>query len=154
MNTAEQPNPPDLFSHITTQIFQLNGLLLAWGDQFCADLNLTSARWQMLGALHLAEEPQTSPQLADRMGMTRQGSQKQLNLLLADGLVETIENPAHKRSSLYTLTPQGQAVYHKIHQRWHQQINNWSTGLKMDDLQTTEKILNHLTVQIKSNPAD
>ena len=69
----------EALSRITTEIFYINGLLLAWGDRFAADLGLTSARWQMLGALAHAAEAQTSPQLGERMGMSRQGAQKQLN---------------------------------------------------------------------------
>ena len=84
----------EALSRITTEIFYTNGLLLAWGDRFAADLGLTSARWQMLGALAHAAEAQTSPQLGERMGMSRQGAQKQLNLLLADGLVAAADNPA------------------------------------------------------------
>ena len=35
----------EALSRITTEIFYTNGLLLAWGDRFAADLGLTSARW-------------------------------------------------------------------------------------------------------------
>lgn len=151
--TTENPHHPqnahEILSHLTTQVFQLNGLLLVWGDHFCADLGLTSARWQMLGALDLAAAPQTSPQLAERMGMTRQGAQKQLNLLLESGLIAVNDNPAHKRSPLYTLTPQGQAVYDEIRQRWQQQALLWCEGLDAEALQAAEKVLNHLTVQVK-----
>jgi len=41
-----------------------------------------------LGAIALAEEPQTAPQIAAAMGGTRQGVQKQLNLAVAEGLIE------------------------------------------------------------------
>jgi hypothetical protein len=55
----------------------VNGQLLAAGDRLVEDLNLTSARWQMLGAIALADSPHTAPQLAARMGVSRQGAQKQ-----------------------------------------------------------------------------
>ena len=85
-----------LLSELVVQIFRVNGTLTAWGDRFAAESGLTTARWQVLGAISMAKEPSTSPQIAERMGITRQGVQKQLNLLRDEGLVMSFENPAHK----------------------------------------------------------
>ena len=68
-----------LLSELVVQIFRANGALTAWGDRFAAESGLTTARWQVLGAISMAKEPSTSPQIAERMGITRQGVQKQLN---------------------------------------------------------------------------
>ena len=68
-------------TQLTLTVFRLNGMLLHWGDQVVEPLGLTSARWQMLGALALASTPLTAPQVGEAMGVTRQGAQKQLNLL-------------------------------------------------------------------------
>ena len=99
-------------------MFRLNGVLLHRGDQLVAPLGLTSARWQMLGAIALAGTPLTAPQIAEAMGVTRQGAQKQLNMLLEQGLVEARPNPAHRRSPLYVLTPQGLALYRQADALW------------------------------------
>ena len=100
-------------TQLALTVFRLNGALLHWGDRLVEPLGLTSARWQMLGAIALAEAPLTAPQVGDTMGVTRQGAQKQLNLLLEQGLVEVKPNPAHRRSPLYVLTAQGLALYRK-----------------------------------------
>ncbi|QTD45099.1 MarR family winged helix-turn-helix transcriptional regulator [Ottowia testudinis] len=105
-------------TQLTLTVFRLNGVLLHWGDQLVAPLGLTSARWQMLGAIHLAATPLTAPQVGESMGVTRQGAQKQLNLLLEQGLVEARHNLAHRRSPLYVLTPQGVALYQKADALW------------------------------------
>lgn len=116
------PSAPNLGAVAVTQlalsVFRLNGVLLQWGDQLVAPLGLTSARWQMLGAIALAGTPLTAPQVGEAMGVTRQGAQKQLNLLLEQGLVEAHSNPAHRRSLLYALTPQGLALYCKADAIW------------------------------------
>ena len=39
-------------------VFRLNGRLLAAGDHLVSDLGLTSARWQVLGAIAHAPSPQ------------------------------------------------------------------------------------------------
>ncbi len=105
-------------TQLVLRVFRLNGVLLHWGDQLVAPLGLTSARWQMLGAIALAGTPLTAPQIAEAMGVTRQGAQKQLNLLLEQGLVEARPNPAHRRSPLYVLTPQGLALYRQADALW------------------------------------
>lgn len=140
----------ETLSRITTEIFYTNGLLLAWGDRFAADLGLTSARWQMLGALAQAAEAQTSPQLGERMGMSRQGAQKQLNLLLADGLVAAADNPAHKRSPLYSLTEHGTAVFAQVRQRWMAQAAEWAQDLSVEELAMAEKVLLALGQRVKA----
>lgn len=105
-------------TQLTLTVFRLNGVLLHWGDQLVAPLGLTSARWQMLGALALANAPLTAPQVGEAMGVTRQGAQKQLNLLRAQGLVVALPNPAHRRSPHYALTPQGLALYRQADATW------------------------------------
>jgi DNA-binding MarR family transcriptional regulator len=57
---------------VILSIFRANGLVLGAGDLLTADDGLTSARWQVLGAVALAERPLTVPQIARRMGLTRQ----------------------------------------------------------------------------------
>ena len=103
---------------LTLTVFRLHGTLLQWGDALVAPLGLTSARWQMLGALALAGTPLTAPQVGDAMGVTRQGAQKQLNLLLEQGLVQAQLNPAHRRSPRYVLTPRGQQLYARAEAAW------------------------------------
>ena len=116
------PTQPEFPAVAVTQlmltVFRLNGVLLHWGDQLVAPLGLTGARWQVLGAIVLSGTPLTAPQVGEAMGVTRQGAQKQLNLLLDQGLVEACPNPAHRRSPLYVLTSQGLALYQQADTLW------------------------------------
>ena len=68
----------DVVTEIILSVFRLNAQLLEQGDRLVKPLRLTSARWQVLGAIAMAGEPQTAPQIAAAMGVTRQGVQKQL----------------------------------------------------------------------------
>lgn len=126
-------------------VFQLNGGLLGWGDKFSAPEGLTSARWQMLGAIALARQPLTAPQIAASMGVTRQGAQKQLNLLRQGGLVEARDNPLHKRSPLYVLTQQGKQAYSSIEKHWNVHVEQVAAGFTSTELDTTAKVLARLT---------
>ena len=107
---------------LTLTVFRLNGVLLQWGDRLVEPLGLNSARWQMLGAIALANKPLTAPQVGNAMGVTRQGAQKQLNLLLEQGLAESRANPAHRRSPVYELTPLGRALYVQAQELWATQV--------------------------------
>ncbi len=107
---------------LTLTVFKLHGALLQWGDKLVEPLGLTSARWQVLGAIALADRPLTAPQIGGAMGVTRQGAQKQLNLLLELGLVEAVRNPAHQRSPLYALTARGRQLYERVEELWTTRI--------------------------------
>lgn len=118
--------------------------MVEWGDRFAAPLELTSARWQMLGALALAKEPLSSPRIAEYMGVTRQGAQKQLNLLLEGGLVERLPNPGNLRSPLYRLSETGKSKYSEVEAYWRAHARSLSTHLTAQELDVAEKVLNRI----------
>ena len=137
-------------SQLVLGIFRLNGQIAAWGDRFAAASQLTTARWQVLGAIASGETPPTAPQIAERMGISRQGVQKQLNLLLAEQLVNAQDNAAHKRSPCYTLTASGQALLDDISTRWRAQASVWAQDYPPDALAAALTVLETLSRQIQS----
>jgi DNA-binding MarR family transcriptional regulator len=131
-----------LISETVVAIFQANGKMLEWGDAFTAPFGLTSARWQILGAIALAGQKQTAPQIAEQMGVSRQGAQKQLNLLADDGLVEKLANPFHQRSPQYRLTKKGSSLFHRVNQAWQTFATKTGKAFSAQDLETTLRSLN------------
>lgn len=136
---------PERLTELVLSVFQLNGTLVEWGDGFSAPAGLSSARWQMLGAVALAGAPLTAPQIATRMGVTRQGAQKQLNTLMEARLVRASPNPGHKRSPLYTLTDAGQQAYRSLDERWQQHVRKLATTFDATELATAARVLGALT---------
>jgi DNA-binding MarR family transcriptional regulator len=139
-----------LLTDVILLLFHVNGQLLAAGDRLVADLHLTSARWQMLGAVALSDSPRTAPQLAIQMGVTRQGAQKQLDLLLKAGLVMAEANPGHARSPLYTLTRKGTSIYvvtERIQATWAKQL---ARKLPMSDLEAAKRLLEELSGRLST----
>ena len=134
----------DQFTAAILQVFRTNGQMIAWGDKFSAPFGLTSARWQMLGALALSSTPLTAPQVAIHMGVTRQGAQKQLNLLLDEGLVKKQPNPYHKRSPFYQLTAAGQVLYQRVAKDWSDHAEQISQAFSADELATTINVLQRI----------
>src|SRR5260370_33970175 len=101
----------DAATEVVLETFRVNGLLLAAGSRLAARERLTPARWQVLGAVALAGRPLTVPQIARRMGLTRQAVQASVNRLLAEALVEARGNLHHRRGTLIEPTPPGRQRY-------------------------------------------
>lgn len=108
---------PDTISDLILEVFRLNGRLLAAGDRLVRDLDLTSARWQVLGAVALADRAETVAGLARGMGLTRQAVQRLVNDLQADGLLVTTDNPNHRSARLVSMTETGAAAYAEASRR-------------------------------------
>ena len=70
--------PSEHLTAVTLNIFRLNGILYEWGNRFAAPLGLNTSRWQVLGAVLLSDMPPTVPQIAEKMGITRQGRFKRI----------------------------------------------------------------------------
>ena len=134
----------ELLTETVLTVFRTNGCLIDWGDKFVAPFGLTSARWQMLGALAFSKQTLTAPQLAATMGVSRQGAQKQLNLLEAENMVNKLPNPHHRRSPYYELTKSGKKIYTVIESRWKAHTKELCSGLNLSDILTAKRVLTFL----------
>ena len=123
------------------EVFRLNGLLLAHGDRLVADLGLTSARWQVLGAAVLAAEELTVSAISRRMGLSRQAVQRTVNELVASGHVTMVDNPRDKRARLVRLTRTGHDAYEAAIARQVPWANAVADGVRVGDL---SMIVDHL----------
>jgi DNA-binding MarR family transcriptional regulator len=109
-------------------VFRLNGALIAAGDRLVADLDLTSARWQVLGVIANVPVPLSVASIARTIGLTRQAVRGITAELVASGLVELKPNPHHRRAQLVVLTAKGTNAEQAARRR---QIP-WATGLGKD----------------------
>jgi DNA-binding MarR family transcriptional regulator len=131
-------------TRVVLSVFRANGLLLAVGDLLAADEGLTAARWQVLGAIALAERPLTVPQIARRMGLTRQSVHATVNRLVGEGLLELAANQDHRRSPLVCLTEAGRTTYSATDRRQATWVNRLAGGIGRTDLDTTARVLDEL----------
>ncbi len=148
--TNELESKAAILTDIMLTVFRVNGRLLEKGDQLVEPLNLTSARWQVLGAVALAGNPLSAPQIAEAMGITRQGAQKQLNKLEEDGFFEQSPNPRHQRSSLYALTGLGKRAFTKAMNLEAAWANGLVASLPPQDLKKTLQTLNAIYERLDS----
>ena len=148
------PTKADKLTAISLAVFRLNGQFVDWGNHFSRPHGLTTARWQVLGAIAMASHPPNVPQIAAVMGVSRQGVLKQINLLVDEGLVQPLSNPTHKRSPLYALTKTGQAAYDAMIVRWNGHAQEMATEFTAVDLDAAVKVLSMLSRLYESESLD
>src|SRR5215471_2601278 len=141
----------DAATAVVLEIFRVNGLVLADGNRLAVAEGLTAARWQVLGAVALAGRPLTVPQIARRMGLTRQAVQESVNRMLAEALVEARDNLDHRRSPLIGLTELGRRKYTAVDQRQSRWINELAAGLQITDLAAAAHVLRDLGDRLESS---
>jgi len=132
----------DAFTQLILETFRFNGQLLAAGDRLTKELDLSSALWQVLGAI--SEAPLPVAQIARNMGLTRQSVRRTANVLREKSFVEFQENPNHRRAKLVVLTKQGRNVLDqatKIQIDWSNRI---AQDLSAPKLNVAKKIIRTL----------
>jgi DNA-binding MarR family transcriptional regulator len=105
----------------------------------------------VLGAIALAERPLTVPQIARRMGLTRQSVHATVNRLVRDGFVELSPNADHRRSPVVGVTKQGSAKYEAIDARQVAWINRLAQGISRSDIETAARVLNELCRRLEDD---
>ena len=100
----------DLVTDLVIAVFRLNGRLVETGNRLVTGIGLTTAWWQVLGALARSPAPLPVASIARNMGLSRQSVQRTADLLAEKGLVRFEPNPHHQRAKLVVLTPAGSAA--------------------------------------------
>ena len=101
-------DPATLLPLIVADIFELAGRFRADGEAIAATVGQTQARWQVLSAASGA--PMTVPQIARRLGVTRQNVQRVADLLVKEAWAGFELNPDHRGSPHLVLTERGRTA--------------------------------------------
>jgi DNA-binding MarR family transcriptional regulator len=89
--------------------------------------------------------PQTVPQMARARPVSRQLIQTLVNALEADGLVETVENPAHLRSRLIRLTMRGRKAVKRMEGRERELLSGLELNVPLRDVKSAARVLGAVT---------
>lgn len=142
------PQKGPVFTEIVLEVFKLGGLLVSEGDDMGSEYGITSARWKILGALYLAGEPQTVPQIARSMGLTRQAVQRLVDAMHQDELLVFQDNPGHKRAKLISLSERGKTIYLKLDEKQSVWAMTCSKDIGREELETTLSVLKRIAVSM------
>jgi DNA-binding MarR family transcriptional regulator len=144
----------EALTELMLEVFRLNGRLLTSGDRLVADMGLTSARWQVLGAISLAGNRLPVAHIARNMGLTRQAVQRVVNELAAAGLVNFAPNPYHRRAHLVVRTAQGSDAYRAAMDRQAPWANQLADALDERDIMLAIRVLRTLVQRLDPSAAD
>ena len=140
----------EALTELILTMFRANNATLAWGDRIVSPLGLTSARWQVLGAIVQADRDQPVAWLARDLGANRQNIQRIVNDLQKDGLVAFEPNPHHKRAKLVVLTPKGQQTYDAAIRRYNPIVEALADGLPSEGVRAAQRVLSTLRDRIEA----
>jgi DNA-binding MarR family transcriptional regulator len=141
------PDPSRLrraWTSLVIEVFRMNGDLLAAGDALVGDLGLTSARWQVLGAIALSPVPLPVAHIARNMGLTRQSVQRVVDEMRADDLVRLEPNPHHRRAMLVMATERGDAAYRAASERQERWADDLLCGLPAEGFEAASALLREM----------
>ncbi len=97
----------------------------------------------MLRSLSL-EGPQTVPQIARSRPVARQHIQRLANEAEAEGLIEFVDNPAHRRSKLMRITPKGETTYGELMGRMAALSEELASGMDAGAIAEATEVLRQL----------
>jgi DNA-binding MarR family transcriptional regulator len=97
---------------IVADIFELAGLFRDSGETIARTVGQTQARWQVMSAA--SADPRTVPQIARRLGVSRQNVQRIAGLLVAEHWASFEPNPDHRGSPFLVLNARGRDALAKI----------------------------------------
>ncbi|WP_298331408.1 MarR family winged helix-turn-helix transcriptional regulator [Haloactinopolyspora sp.] len=86
----------------------------------------------------------TVPGLARRLDLSRQFVQRMVNDAHTATWVELRANPAHRRSSLVTITPAGEAAIDRVARREHELMSQVGGGLTRGEIDATLRVLGEM----------
>jgi DNA-binding MarR family transcriptional regulator len=123
-------------------------LLRAAGKRIGAVTAADGGYWGMLRSLKV-EGPQTVPQIARSRPVSRQHIQKLANEMIAEGVIELVDNPTHRRSKLLSLTGKGETVFQEITDRIAQEAEDFAEGMNIEELLVSVKVLRQLSAKLR-----
>jgi DNA-binding MarR family transcriptional regulator len=97
---------------VVADIFELAGRFRDHGEDIARTVGQTQARWQVMSAA--SAERKSVPQIARRLGVTRQNVQRIADLLVEENWASFENNPDHRASPHLVLNNRGRAALDRL----------------------------------------
>ncbi|MGW7662855.1 MarR family winged helix-turn-helix transcriptional regulator [Streptomyces sp. NPDC054756] len=147
MNDTAEPLPPDELARRLTEVFDLVGPLYRLTqhsvERGAAAEGLSVTVRAVLDLLH-RRGPLTVPSMGRTLAVSRQFVQRTVNEAAERGLVESVPNPAHRRSSLIRLTDAGRRAITAVLAREHGALRGTGGDLTDADVTACVRVLGEL----------
>lgn len=140
----------DALTELVLRTFRLNGLFLAVAEQMARPVGLTSARWQVLGAV--LPEPIPVAGIARAMGLARQSVQRLADALVKDGMAEYVPNPRHRRAKLLRPTRAGWDAIAVIRPLQYAFANHVTAEIGEAELRQAVEVIDRVIASLEYDP--
>lgn len=141
MRETQRTPAGEAMTPLVLDLLRLNSLIVTSGDRLVVGLGLTSARWQVLGAIDAADRPQPVAWLARDLGANRQNVQRIVNDLNRDGLLTFEPNPHHRRAQLVVMTAKGREAFAAAMNLQTPWVNHLTEGLSVDEINSVRRFV-------------
>jgi len=133
-----------IFNLLISDIFFLAGVFRKRGARMSKKVGLTHPQWALLVAA--TSGTRTVPQIARRLGLSRQNVQRNADQLVKRGLGVYSKNPDHQRSPFFLPTADGEATLNRLEQvAQHSRIEFMASHqVANEDLQVAQRVLREL----------
>lgn len=136
----EKSAKPDEGLYLLLGWIRASHKLRALGQELGAMTEGGRGAWGVLHSL-ATEGPQTVPQLARARPVSRQHIQKIANELMAAGFIESVPNPAHRRSRLLAITANGRTEYERVREILRRHAEALFAGMEQSDVARSRQML-------------
>jgi DNA-binding MarR family transcriptional regulator len=127
---------------IVADVFELAGRFREQGETIAKAVGQTQARWQVISAA--SADPLTVPQIARRLGVSRQSVQRIADLLVEEDWACFEPNPDHKGSPHLVLSVAGRDALARITKAAGQSHAQLARGLSGTDIGALHRGLRRL----------
>ncbi|MFI2200113.1 MarR family winged helix-turn-helix transcriptional regulator [Streptomyces sp. NPDC020192] len=141
--SAARPSPDELGERLT-EVFDLVGPLYRRVHrkvEEAAPIEGLSVGVRAVLDLLRTQGSMTVPQMGRAQALSRQFVQRMVNDAARLGLVESVTNPAHRRSSLIRLTDRGRDAIGAVRAREHALLRRVGGDLTLDDIDACLRVL-------------
>ena len=114
-------------------------------DEIAHVTGLGRAAWQVL---IIAKSGGTVPQIARKLGLSRQSVQRVADGLVESGLAHYESNPDHQRSPLLPLTNAGESTLARLEQLAESYEPDFEETLEAEEIETTLHVLRALRASL------
>lgn len=135
---------------VTWLIRRLFRAMAERADRYLGDAGLSAADRAVLEFLY-PDRRLTVPDIARRYQVTRQHVQATANGLVDRDLVQTLDNPRHKRSPLLRLSDRGRQLFERIRRRETLLLDDLFADIEIADIATTRRTLQRLLDQLQED---
>jgi DNA-binding MarR family transcriptional regulator len=129
---------------LMADVYELAGRSRRVSERDAAELGTTVARWHVLSVV--SQDALSVPEIARRLGQVRQGVQRVVDELVADGQLDAVANARRARSPRFRITAAGLRVLERL---WAESAPRRAdllarSGLDVADLQRTRETVRRL----------